>query len=54
VVGIGGINAGRAGAVIEAGACGVAVVSAILQAEDVLEATAELSEVVQSSLNRRG
>ncbi len=53
VVGIGGITNGRAGAVIEAGAVGVAVVSAILGATDPLEASSELSETVHSALRRR-
>jgi thiamine-phosphate pyrophosphorylase len=53
VVGIGGITNARAGAVIEAGAVGVAVVSAILQAEQPYESAHELSNTIHSSLRRR-
>jgi len=42
IVAIGGINAGNAGAVIKAGADGIAVVSAILGARDARQAAAEL------------
>lgn len=42
MVAIGGINAGNAGAVIKAGADGIAVVSAILGARDARQAAAEL------------
>jgi thiamine-phosphate pyrophosphorylase len=46
VVGIGGIDANNAGAVIEAGATGVAVISAITAAEDPETAARRLREVV--------
>ena len=46
VVGIGGIDANNAGAVIEAGATGVAVISAITAAEDPEIAARRLREVV--------
>jgi thiamine-phosphate pyrophosphorylase len=42
VVGIGGINASRAGAVVACGAAGVAVVSALFRAADPAEAAREL------------
>ncbi|MFC6615770.1 thiamine phosphate synthase [Halopenitus salinus] len=46
VVGIGGIDANNAGAVIEAGATGVAVISAITAADDPEAAARRLREVV--------
>jgi len=46
VVGIGGITADNAGPVIEAGADGVAVISAITAAEDPAAATRRLGEIV--------
>lgn len=46
VVGIGGIHAGSAAQVIAAGACGVAVASAVLRAPDVCRATEELARAV--------
>lgn len=49
VVGIGGIDASRAGAVIEAGASGVAVVSAVVSAPDIAAATRELVSVVKKA-----
>lgn len=42
VIGIGGVDAGNAGSVVRAGAVGVAVVSAIMSAQDPGEATLEL------------
>ena len=48
VVGIGGIDATNAGAVAEAGATGVAVISAITAADDPSDATRELREVVEN------
>ena len=48
VVAIGGIAAGNAGAVMEAGAAGVAVISAILGAPNPGEAAAELAASVRS------
>lgn len=49
VVGIGGINAQRAGEVIRAGASGVAVVSAIVAAADVAAATQEIARAVNDA-----
>src|SRR5207253_1768731 len=54
VVGIGGIDASNAPAVLEAGAAGVAVISAVAAAPDPIEATRELVRVVDHSLERRG
>jgi thiamine-phosphate pyrophosphorylase len=48
VVGIGGIDASNAGRVLDAGAVGVAVVSAVGAAPDPVAATRELVEVVRS------
>lgn len=48
VVAIGGISARNAGAVMEAGAAGVAVISAILGAPDPGEAAGELAAAVRS------
>lgn len=50
VIGIGGINAGNAGEVIKAGACGVAVMSAILNASNPQTAAAALREAVDVAL----
>lgn len=49
VVAIGGISARNAGAVMEAGAAGVAVISAILGAPDPGEAAAELAAAVRKA-----
>lgn len=49
VIGIGGIDASNAAPVIEAGATGVAVISAITGAEDPKAAAAALSEVVENA-----
>lgn len=46
LVGIGGLNAGNAGAVIRNGADGVAVVSAIVSADDPERAARQLSKIV--------
>jgi thiamine-phosphate pyrophosphorylase len=46
VVGIGGITADNAGTVVDGGAVGVAVITAITQADDPAHATAQLGEVV--------
>lgn len=54
VVAIGGINEHNAAAVIEAGADGVAVVSAIVAAPDVAAATRHLREVVEAARKSRG
>ena len=49
VVAISGINASNAEGVIQAGAAGIAVVSAIVSAEDVEGASRELHEIVKIS-----
>lgn len=49
VVGIGGITADNAAPVIKAGAAGVAVISAVVAAEDVREATERLARAVESA-----
>ena len=46
IVGIGGINADNAGAVMDAGGDGVSVITAISQAEDVKEAAARLRDTL--------
>lgn len=51
-VGIGGIHPENAAAVIEAGAAGVAVVSAVMAAPDPEEATRRLREAVQRARQR--
>jgi len=53
VVGIGGITAENAGAVIRAGAVGVAVISAVVGADDVRLAAAQLRKVVDEALAAR-
>jgi thiamine-phosphate pyrophosphorylase len=53
LVGIGGLNAGNADAVVTAGADGVAVVSAICAAADPYAASRELSHIITSALARR-
>lgn len=50
VVGIGGIDAGNAGAVATAGADGVAVIGAVMRAGDPRAATAALLEAVRQGL----
>lgn len=50
VIGIGGITATTAHSVVDAGAVGVAVVSAILRAPDPSSATRDLAASVQTSL----
>jgi thiamine-phosphate pyrophosphorylase len=47
VVGIGGIGVGKAGAVLKAGAAGIAVISAILSQPDMEEAARKLREEVE-------
>jgi len=49
VVGIGGVDADNAGPVVEAGADGVAVITAITRADDPEAATRELGAVVESA-----
>jgi thiamine-phosphate pyrophosphorylase len=54
VVGIAGIDAGNAAAVIAAGADGVAVISALSLAADPADAARALREVVDGMLAKRG
>ena len=51
--GIAGINAGNAAPVIEAGADGVSVISALSLAQDPRAATAEVLRVVDGALAKR-
>lgn len=51
-VAIGGMNARTIGEVMEAGADGVAVVSAICSAEDISKAAKELKAIVEAAANR--
>ena len=53
VVGIGGIDASKAGEVIAAGAAGVAVVSAVGAADDPVEATRALVRAVERARQAR-
>lgn len=53
IVGIGGITAGNAVPVVEAGAAGVAVISAVIAAPDVRASAAELRRVVDAALEER-
>jgi thiamine-phosphate pyrophosphorylase len=53
MVGIGGINASNAASVIRAGADGIAVVSAIVSADDVERAAQELHEIVEKAKANR-
>jgi thiamine-phosphate pyrophosphorylase len=50
VVAIGGINASNAEAVLRAGVVGIAVISAVMRAEDVYRATLELRKIVDMVL----
>jgi thiamine-phosphate pyrophosphorylase len=52
VVGIGGIHGGNAPQVIEAGAAGVAVISAVAAADDPVAATRSLAAAVGASVER--
>lgn len=52
VVGIAGINATNAASVIHAGATGIAVISAIVSAEDIEQATRELKTIVEQAKRR--
>jgi len=54
VVGIGGIDASNAAAVIRAGAAGVAVISAVAGADDPEEATRRLAEAVGAAVGAGG
>lgn len=53
VVGIGGITAAGAGPIVAAGAAGVAVVSAVVAADDVRGAARDIREVVDRALRAR-
>lgn len=53
LVAIGGINAKNVGGVIEAGADGVAVISAILSAPDIQEATRALRDKIREARRRK-
>ncbi len=54
VVGIGGITPDNAAEVVRAGAAGVAVISAVADAEDMVEATRRLRQAVDAALPLRG
>lgn len=54
VVAIGGITVDNAAEAIRAGAAGVAVISAVASAEDMVEATRRLREAVDAALRERG
>ncbi|MBT8328339.1 MAG: thiamine phosphate synthase, partial [Desulfofustis sp.] len=54
LVGIGGINRYNAASVIGAGADGVAVVSAIVSADDPTDATRTLKTLVEQALAKKG
>jgi len=53
VIGIGGVKADTAGAIVDAGAVGVAVIQAVLEAPDPRVAANNLSRAVQDGLRRR-
>jgi thiamine-phosphate pyrophosphorylase len=53
VVAIGGINAGNAASVIAAGAAGIAVVSAIVSADDVAAAARSLRDIVDGARSKK-
>jgi thiamine monophosphate synthase len=53
VVGIGGIHAANAATVIEAGAAGIAVISAVMAAEDPETAVRDLLASIGAPLRRR-
>ena len=53
LVGIGGLNAGNAGAVVMAGADGIAVVSAICASPDPFQASRELDDIIRTALTNR-
>jgi len=54
LVGIGGLNAGNAEAVVMAGADGVAVVSAICASPDPFAASRALDDIIRTALKKRG
>jgi thiamine-phosphate pyrophosphorylase len=54
LVGIGGLHAGNAEAVVLAGADGVAVVSAICASPDPFQASRELDDIIRTALEKRG
>ena len=49
VLAIGGINSSNAASVIEAGACSVAVITAVTQAQDMTAAARELTEITENA-----
>jgi thiamine monophosphate synthase len=51
-VAIGGLNASNAAAVLRAGATGLAVVSAIVSADDVELAARELKQIISAGTHR--
>jgi thiamine-phosphate pyrophosphorylase len=53
VVGIGGITIQNAGQVIQAGAAGVAVISAVVAAEDVEAASRRLGDIIEAARGNR-
>ncbi len=54
VVAIGGIDHGNAASCIEAGAAGCAVITAVVNAPDVREATAGLAQIIREAKERAG
>jgi thiamine-phosphate pyrophosphorylase len=54
VAGIGGVNAENAGAVMKAGAAGIAVISAILSQSDIQTAARELRTILDTPQKARG
>ena len=54
VIAIGGINEGNVAAVIRGGAHGVAVISAVAEAEDMLEATSALLRLIREARRSTG
>jgi thiamine monophosphate synthase len=52
IVAIGGLNASNAAAVLRAGATGLAVVSAIVSADDVELAARELKQIISAGTHR--
>jgi thiamine-phosphate pyrophosphorylase len=54
VVAIGGIDHGNAATCIEAGAAGCAVITAVISAPDVRQATADLAQIIRDAKKRAG
>ena len=50
IIGIGGINQANASQVLRAGACGIAVIGAVQDAENPVKATKDLLEICESSI----